>query len=295
MENISVIIHTKNSDKTIEKALKSVSWANDIVIMDMNSTDKTLEIAKKYHARVFNTPVLTYADPVRNLAISKAKYSWVFVLDADEEATPSLSKLLIEKSKQQEISGYYIPRKNMIFGQWAKTGWWPDYILRFFTKETANWPKEIHSQPTTSGRSEYLPPDERYAIVHNHYEDVSQFVDRMNRYTSIEADQRKYLHDSSFLEMGSDEFMRRFFSWKGYEQGTYGLALSLLQQCSYIISGIKKWEKAGFPKDDQVKHLGEVVKSIDRQYRYWIADMHVQNSESIVHNVYWKIRRKLKI
>lgn len=295
MGDISVVIHTKNAAKTLEKTLKSVLWCDDIVVMDMKSTDGTQRVAKKYTTRLYSAPVMEYADPVRNDAIKKAKHPWVLVIDADEELTEDLAVLLKEKAKQKEVHGYFLPRKNMIFGTWAKTGWWPDYIMRFFMKEFAEWPPGIHSQPVIEGETEYINPEERYALVHHHYEDVAEFVERMNRYTSIEAEQKPYDPDASFLRLGNDEFLRRFFAWKGYEQKTYGLALSLLQQCSFIISAVKRWEKAGMPEDGQVKRLDDDIDEIFQNLCYWIADMHVHTSASFLRRAYWRVRRKLKV
>lgn len=117
----------------------------------------------------------------------------------------------------------------------------------------------------------------------------------MNRYTSIEADQRPRKEGETFLGASSDEFFRRFFAWRGNDQETYGLALSLLQAFSAGISAIKKWEKAGFPEDGQAKNMDEDIDALFSQCCYWIADMHVRKETSPAKRLYWKIRRRLRV
>ncbi|MBI5151224.1 MAG: glycosyltransferase family 2 protein [Candidatus Pacebacteria bacterium] len=297
MPNISVIIHTKNAENTVEKALRSVSlWANEVLVVDMKSEDRTVEIAKSFGAKILSVDDVKYADPVRNTAIEKAKGPWVLVLDADEEISSSLAMTLQKLSNDMTVHAYALPRKNMIFGQWAKTGWWPDYIIRFFQKDYVTWPPAVHSLPISTGVTMELEADEDNAIIHHNYDTVDQFIDRMNRYTSLEAEQKQ--DDQSLLNALFHEYMRRFFAEKGYKQGRYGLALSLLQSCYMLVSAIKLMEKKGFSTNNVRSTMQEVDNNLDEIYRdlcYWIADMHVQNTSSFVEKIYWKVRRKLKI
>lgn len=297
MPNISVIIHTKNAANIVEKTLRSVSlWANEVLVVDMKSDDRTVEIAKSFGAKILTVDDMKYADPVRNIAIDKAKGPWIVVLDADEEISSSLAMTLQKLSNDMTVHAYALPRKNMIFGQWAKTGWWPDYIIRFFQKGYVTWPPAVHSLPVSTGVTVELEANEDNAIIHHNYDSVDQFIDRMNRYTSLEAEQKK--DDQSLLNALFREYMRRFFAEKGYEQGRYGLALSLLQSCYMLVSAVKKMERKGFSTDDALACSNEVDEDLDAIYRdmcYWIADMHLQTEKSIIKKIYWKIRRKWKV
>jgi glycosyltransferase involved in cell wall biosynthesis len=144
---LSVVINTKNSSATLEKALGSVrSFADEIVVMDMQSTDNTLEIAKKYDCQVYSHKDVGYVEPARNAAIAKAKGEWIFILDADEEAPDKLKDLVSELSTTTTDS-YFVPRSNIIFGRAVNTGWWPDYILRLFRKDHVTWSDELHAVP----------------------------------------------------------------------------------------------------------------------------------------------------
>src|SRR5687768_401137 len=116
--------------------MSSVAWASEILVCDMHSQDKTVEIAKKKGAKVIFHKKLDYVEPARNFAISKAASDWILVLDADEEVSDSLSSRLMEiADKMEKIDFVRIPRKNLIFGRFMKNSmWWPDLNIRFFRK-----------------------------------------------------------------------------------------------------------------------------------------------------------------
>src|SRR3989344_3276878 len=136
MPKISVVINTLNEEANLPRALASVkSFANEIVVVDMMSDDKTVEIAKKAGAKVYEFKRVGYVEPARNFAISKAEGDWIFILDADEELTASLSRELSKIAKNGSADYVRVPRKNMIFGKWVEhSRWWPDYNIRFFKK-----------------------------------------------------------------------------------------------------------------------------------------------------------------
>ncbi len=300
---LSVIIHTKNSAKTLKKCLESVLFADEIIIMDMKSSDETLKVAKKYDVRFFTTKDVGYVEPARNEAISKAKGDWVFILDADEEMAPKLQELISQLSldnwKIGEPVAYKIARKNIIWGKWMEhTGWWPDHQLRLFVKGKVEWKDEIHSEPKVSGEVKNLPADPSLAILHHNYTSVSDFISRLDRYSSIqakEASKSTTLSQTKVVEVFFDEFFRRTFQWNGIKDGTHGLALSMMQSMSELIKDLKVWEQQDFKENKQSE--SEVVDSlhvIQKNMKYWLADWHVKNSSGISKFV-WKVRRKLKI
>ncbi|KKT97642.1 MAG: Glycosyl transferase family 2 [Microgenomates group bacterium GW2011_GWB1_45_17] len=289
--SISVIIHTKNAEKTIEKAMNSVrSWVNEVLVIDMSSTDATVKLAKKLGAGVHIVADQGYADPARNEALKLAKSAWTLVLDADEEIPPTLAEYLQQIARNGGADAYFLPRKNMIFGKWAKTGWWPDYIIRFFRSGAVQWSPGVHGTPVTKGKTAYVPVQEELAILHHNYGSVEQFVDRMNVYTSLQA--KEHAEEKPLLRAGADEFFRRFYKEKGHEQGVYGLALSFLQTMYMVTLEIKRWEKAGILDEKKSEALEKEMRMIGKHLRYWIADMHVHTSGSLVGKTYWRARRK---
>lgn len=297
MADISVIIHTKNAADTIERAIKSVLlWANEILVIDMKSDDNTVEIAKGMGAKIISVPDMQFADPARQLGLERAKGPWILVLDADEEIPKSLAETLQQLTENSAVNAYEIPRKNMIFGHWAQTGWWPDYIIRFFQKGSVTWPGRVHALPEAKGTIARLEAKEEYAIIHHNYDSVEQFVTRMNRYTTLEAGQKT--DTKSLMKSFFDEFERRYFQEDGMMQGQYGYALSLMQSCYMLIVQIKKIEQRGFSVDNVSKHMVQVEEELDDVYRdlcYWVADMHVKHDRSVLSKFYWKIRRKLSV
>src|SRR3989344_1582000 len=172
--SISVVINTLNEEGSIKRALESLSWADEVVIIDDGSTDATLEILrntkmKDERVKIFHHKSGGYVEPARNFAISKASGDWILILDADEEIPETLAvRLKNVTTEMQQINYVEIPRKNIIFGKWMKASmWWPDYQIRFFKKGVVTWRNEIHSKPGVTGEGIKLDDEERWAIVHH--------------------------------------------------------------------------------------------------------------------------------
>lgn len=273
---ISVVINTLNEEKNIVRAIKSVEWADEIVVIDMYSEDNTANIAKNAGAKVFFHKKMGYVEPARNFAISKAKNDWVLIVDADEEVPSSLAEKLQNLIDESEPAAYVsLPRKNMIFGKWIKESmWWPDYNIRFFNRNNVSWNDKIHSKPQTKGKELLLDPDEKYALVHHHYTSISQFIQRMDRYTNFQA---KDLLDEGYkfvwvdvLKKPLSEFLSRFFAHQGYKDGLHGLILALLQGFSFLIVYLKVWEQKEFPQQDlHLKQLYDESKDLGKEINYW--------------------------
>ena len=136
MGKVTAIINTLNEEKNIERVIKSVAFADEILVCDMYSDDNTAVIAKKLGAKVILHKRTGYVEPARNFAISKAENEWVLILDADEEIPNSLSDKFLDIVNKGGVATFVeIPRKNIIFGHWMKASmWWPDYHVRFFRK-----------------------------------------------------------------------------------------------------------------------------------------------------------------
>ena len=152
MPSISVVINTLNEEKNIERAIKSIGWADEIVIVDDGSTDKTLEIisgVRNPKLKVYKHKGSGYVEPSRNFALNKASGDWILLLDADEEILNTLAEELKKiTSKVEQITFVNIPRKNIIFNKWVQNSfWWPDYNIRFFKKGTVKLSNKIHSKP----------------------------------------------------------------------------------------------------------------------------------------------------
>lgn len=271
----SVVVCTFNDEDKIARCIESLSFADEIVIVDDGSTDKTIDVASKYTKNVFKHKSVGYVEPARNFAISKATGDWILVIDSDEVVGKELAKELIEFSKKADISYVEIPRKNIIFGKWMRASmWWPDYNIRFFRKNTVVWSDMIHSNPQTSGLGSKLEPTENNAIVHHNYSSIAQFVERNSRYSKIQAAE---LHKKGIkfewmdlIRKSLGEFLGRFFANKGYQDGMHGLALSLLQSFMFLLQYLYLWEISGF-KDEKfaLKEVKKESTAAGKQIKYW--------------------------
>lgn len=294
---LSVVINTKNAAQTLERTLKSVRDADELIVVDMQSSDDTVKIAKKYTKLVFDHKDVGYVEPARNYAVSKATSEWVLVLDADEVVPAALWKQFPSLLKQEEVACYELPRKNKIFGKWLEgTGWWPDYQARLFRKASTTWSDKIHEQPKVTGTVVQLPADREVALEHYNYESVEQYLEKLQRYTTITAAdaQPQTVTSSDIIETFSAEFHRRLFAVQGTKEGIHGVALAYLQSMYQLVTQLKVWENAGAKQttNDEAAVIAALSRS-SRDMRYWIADWHVQHSGGLSRFI-WQIRRKMR-
>jgi (heptosyl)LPS beta-1,4-glucosyltransferase len=274
---ISVVISTLNSGDEISKAILSAkSLADEVVVVDMESSDETREIAKKLGVKVYSHKKEKYVELIRNFMISKATGDWILILDPDEEIPSKLASKLKEIVKKPEADYFRIPRKNIIFGKWIKhTNWWPDYNIRFFKKGFVSWNEIIHSVPMTQGKGTDLPDKEDYAIVHANYISISQYLEKMLRYTDAQRDNLLgggYVFSwKDLIKKPLNEFLSRFFEGEGYKDGVHGLALSLLQSFSELTVYLKVWEKQGFSdKNLEKKELKTEFNNSINDFKWWL-------------------------
>lgn len=300
MSKISVVINTRNEENNIVDVISSAKKiADEIIVVDMKSTDNTVKLAKKEGARVYSYEYEGYVEPARNFAISKATKEWVLILDPDETLSPQLIKKLKSIAKKPNGDYFRIPRKNIIFGKWIKhSRWWPDYKIRFFRNGSVSWGNEIHSIPITQGKGVDLLEKESFAIIHNHYQSVEQYLERMNRYTSIQASEKiesgyKFIW-KDLINKPSSEFLSRYFAGEGYKDGLHGLALSLLQAFSEVILYIKIWQEEKFLEQsisakESVIELTKVAGELD----WWLTDTTIKN-QGLIKSLPKRIKRKIK-
>ncbi len=280
MTKISAVVNAFNEEKNIQIAIKSVKWAAEVLVCDMESSDKTVSIAKALGAKVISHKNMGFVEPGRNFAIEKAAGDWILILDADEEIPETLAKHLQQLAdKNPEINYVEIPRKNIIFNKWIEhTGWWPDTQIRFFKKGTVTWKDQIHSKPETKGLGLTLEPEEQWAIIHRNYRSISDYLGKLNRYTDVQA---KELLDTGYEFKKEDlwnkplaEFLSRYFANNGYHDGLHGLVLSLLQAVSFLVLYLKVWEKKGFSQQDiELSEFNEQTKIIGKDVDYWVKQI----------------------
>lgn len=247
---IGAIVIARNEEKKISECLTSVSWADEILVIDNASKDKTVEIAKKHSARVIHAPEklnLNYA-ALRNLGLKEAKSEWILYVDADERVPRSLKEEILRlttNSFKARVACYAIPRRNMIFGKEFKHGGqWPDYQKRLFRKsELTSWGRELHEDPTFSGQLGHL----KSPLIHVKENDLSDMVRKTNEWSEIEAaEMYKAGHPPMnilrFCSAAFREFWKRFVLQLAFLDGTEGVIYGTYQIYSRLISYAKLWE-----------------------------------------------------
>jgi (heptosyl)LPS beta-1,4-glucosyltransferase len=296
---ISVVINTLNEEENLPRALSSVkNLADEVIVVDMHSSDKTIEIAKEGGALVFEHERVGYVEPARNFAIGKATKDWVLILDADEEISQTLAQKLKQIVKNPQADYYRLPRKNINFRRWIKNSrWWPDYNIRFFKKGTVTWNEIIHSVPMTTGKGEDLPAEEKYAILHYNYTSISKFIERMNRYTDIQARmllEKQYKFSwRDLIRKPLQEFLSRYFAGEGYKDGLHGLALGLLQAFSELTLYLKIWQTEQFKSEAlDVREVSKEAKRAKGQLDWWVIDALIK-SEGFLSSLPKKIYRRI--
>ena len=297
---LSVVIIAWNEEKNLPRAISSARRLADeiVVVVDTASTDKTLEIAKKLKCQVFTHAHTGIVEPMRNFSLSKAKGDWVLLLDADEEITAELSSRIQKLVSSNKADYFRISRKNIIFGKWIKSEhWWPDYVYRLFKKGAVTWDDAIHSIPFTRGTGADLPAEENLSLIHHHYDSISQYVDRLNRYTDYQM--------TAVLEGGYNfnwtdlwhkpfaEFINQFFARRGYADGIHGLALAGLQGFSELVLYLKLWQSSQFVSGNvpPISFDQEIANS-KSQWRWWLYQSRIETS-FWPFTWWWRLLRKL--
>ncbi len=185
MDPISATLITLDEEDNIEEALKSVSWADEIVVVDGGSRDATLDICRRYTDRIYRRDWTGFVDQ-KNHAVERARHDWIFSLDADERVGPEL-KAEIEalRGPGPRFAGYRIPRVAHFMGRWIRHGdWHPDRQLRLFDRRRGRWcGGRVHESVQVDGECGIL----RGEILHYTYRSLSDYLDRLETYSTLAA------------------------------------------------------------------------------------------------------------
>ncbi|MCH7641626.1 glycosyltransferase family 2 protein [Patescibacteria group bacterium] len=244
---LSVTVITLNEEKDLKRCLESVrDLADEIVVVDSGSMDKTVEIARKYGAKIYDREFDNYSNQ-KNYAIEKAKGDWILSMDADEEIPPKLAKEIKSKVKSQrsKVNAYSMPRRNIILGKFIKySRWQPEFerhVVWLFRKGRGKWVGDVHETVELDGEVGRL----ENAKVHYQYETVSEFMDMMDRYSELDAGQRvKNGVKFSYFRLFFDpiyNFLVRYFYRLGFLDGWRGFILSYLMAVYHLELWVKIW------------------------------------------------------
>ena len=244
---LSVTVITLNEEKDLTRCLESVkNIADEIVLVDSGSTDKTVDIAKKLGAQVFYRKFDNYANQ-KNFAAEKSNGEWILSLDADEEISPQLaSEILPVLALHNQPAAYTIPRKNIIFGKFVKYSRWQPELDRhiwLWRRGKGKWVGDVHEEVVVEGEVGKL----RDAKIHHQYDTVSEFLQMINRYSEIGAGEMikkraKFSYFQLFFQPIYN-FLVRYFYRLGFLDGWRGFILSYLMAVYHLELWIKVWER----------------------------------------------------
>lgn len=298
MNKLSVVVSAYNEEENLKHCLESVKWADEIIVVDNESTDKTVEIAKKFTNKIYTRKNNIMLNINKNFGFTKATNDWILCLDSDEKVSNELRKEIEEKIKSDPgPNGYKIPRKNLIFGKWIQhTGFYPDFQIRLFRKGFGEFEEiNVHEQMTISGDIGELTE----AIVHNNYETVTQFLRKHTTvYGPNEAEARiKTGYVFNYLDcirMPFNEFLSRYFAREGYKDGFHGLMISMLLGFYHLVIFTFIWEKQGF-KDPPVKNMTDdlvhEVRKIYKDLSYWFYTTEMKKVKDPLNKALLRIKR----
>ncbi|MEZ5359574.1 MAG: glycosyltransferase family 2 protein [Candidatus Zixiibacteriota bacterium] len=239
--NISAIIITKNEEANIERCLRSVAWTDEIILVDSNSTDRTVEIAKSFDAKIFN-PEWKGFGPAKQYALEQASGDWILSIDADEEVTFTLKNEILQLLEgNPEFCGYFLPRKTQFLGRWILySGWYPDYVLRLFKKDAGCFTEAlVHEKVEVEGATGKL----HNALMHYSYPSLEDYMHKMDNYSSLGA--------AELFKKGRDvspytaalkapvSFLRKYILQRGWKDGWEGFLIAYLTSTGTLLKYAK--------------------------------------------------------
>lgn len=255
---ISIIINTYNEEANIRGCLECVKWADEIVVVDMYSTDRTVEIAREYTDRVIMHENVGYCEPARQFGIDHASNEWVFIVDADEHVPVALRERITRLIEEDRWDVVYIPRRNYFFGQpfeGAGCGPLQDMLPRVFRRSVVKWPAEVHAlpEPPPTARVHRLE-DPSCAIEHFCWVGVQDYLSRLSYLAGLEG---KNSLDAGhkpgtwrLMRLMLREFLWRWIRKRGYRDGLRGMALAAVLAGYQAMIALNEEVMLRFGKDD---------------------------------------------
>jgi glycosyltransferase involved in cell wall biosynthesis len=244
VKRLAVTVIAWNEEERLRACLESVAWADEIVVVDADSGDKTVQIAREFTDKVSVRAWPGFATQ-KNFAIEQASGDWILSLDADERVTPELrARIRTILENDGPADGYSIPRRNIFWGRWVRHGGlYPDYQLRLFRRSAGRFVEDaVHESVTVSGRVEPLVEP----LLHHSYRDLEDFVRRSNRYSTLSAqDWIRRGRGAGLLGLVTrplGRFFSMYIAQGGFLDGWRGFVLAVLYAEYVFLRMAKVWE-----------------------------------------------------
>lgn len=250
MAKISACIISYNEEKKIEGCLKSLEGVVDeIIVVDSLSTDKTIEIAKKYTDKIFDQKFLGHIEQ-KNLAITKANHEWILSLDCDEQLTDELKESILKfKNNLEDADAYKVARRTFYVYRWLNHCWYPDKKIRLFNKNTAKWAgTNPHDHIELTGSNVITLKGD---LLHYSFDSISEHIQTLDSFTEIGANEiirkNKNVNILSPWTHGLWTFLKLYIFKRGFMDGYAGLVVAVLSGMHAFIKYnkvlFKRWKK----------------------------------------------------
>jgi glycosyltransferase involved in cell wall biosynthesis len=243
-----------NESERIGHALACLTpWCDEVIVVDQASEDDTIALAEQAGARVIRSTRMGSADPGRPIGVEAATGDYVLIVDADESVHPKLAARLREIADEGRVDVVWVPRLNIELGHWMRFGHsWPSRKPRFFRKGSVSFRDKLHEGFVVrdGSRELKLPADPKLALWHFSYPSVEKLVDTVNRYTTIEAEQRTargrrpIQGPTGAVRAGAAYLWREYLRCRGYRDGTAGLIVALARGWYRFLIEAKRWDQA---------------------------------------------------
>jgi glycosyltransferase involved in cell wall biosynthesis len=238
---LSAIIITKNEEINLERCLRSVSWVDEIIVVDSGSTDSTIEIAKSFKAKIFE-PEWRGFGLTKQYALEHAGGDWILSIDADEEVSFTLKGEILQlMEKEPEKDGYFIPRKTQFLGRWIlHSGWYPDLVLRLFRKSAGGFTSAlVHEKVEVSGKTGRL----HNPLMHYSYPTLEDYTRKLDHYSSLGAEELfqagKRFSSYSLVVKPIVSFLRKLIWQRGWRDGWEGFLIAYLSSTGTLLKYAK--------------------------------------------------------
>lgn len=225
---VTAIILTKNEEHNVVDCVQSLLWADQIVVFDSYSQDRTVDLAVSAGAAVIQHPFQDFAQQ-RNAALDAVEGDWAFFVDADERATPEVAQEVRQVTQQDEINGWWIPRHNYVFGRLTKgAGYYPDYQMRLLRAGFGRYERPASEIVVLEGAEAFLT----HPLIHYNYDSVAQFHAKQSARETFEATtlfrQGVRVRPRTLILQPVRHFWWRYVTLRGYRDGWHGLRLCAL-------------------------------------------------------------------
>src|SRR3989338_2889934 len=268
---LSVVILAKNEAQRIRACIDSARWAEEVLVVDDESSDDTVAIAEAEGARVLRRKT-DVEGRQRNWAYGQARHPWIFSLDADELFTPELANEIRDLFAQgtPAFQVYSVPRRNFIGSRWIRHGgWYPSGQVKLFDRSVFRWeettvhPRALSNAPWSSLRSD---------LLHYSYRDLADFVGKMNRQTSLEAEKwvadRRPMSRGKAMRRAVDRFFRAYVGKRGYRDGFLGFVVAAMGGMYQFLAWAKYAETTRPVKvEELLEPFGDVARDEERYDR----------------------------